>query len=156
MNLQTNRTVALVSSFDGDYAFLSNFCPCPVFFEGITYTSLEHAFQAAKTNDKTKRLGVASCSSPGEAKRRGRLLPLRTDWDSVKEDIMRKLVKQKFIQNYSFAQLLLATGGALLVEGNYWHDNFWGNCDCQRCKDIPGCNKLGFILMEVRDEIKGV
>lgn len=156
MNLQTNQAIAVVSSFDGNYEFLSNFFPCPVFFEGTTYTSLEHAYQAAKTTDKMKRLSIASCGSPGIAKRRGRDLPLRADWEDVKEDIMHKLVMQKFVQNYSLAQLLLATGEALLVEGNDWHDNFWGNCGCPRCDSIPGHNVLGFILMEVRSEIKGV
>ena len=49
---------------------------------------------------------------------------------------------------------LLATGDEYLEEGNYWHDNYWGNCHCEKCADITGQNKLGILLMKIREDIR--
>ncbi len=65
---------------------------------------------------------------------------------------MRKIVREKFIQNPNLKKALISTGKATLVEGNYWHDNTWGNCTCEKCKNIPGKNYLGTILEDIRTE----
>lgn len=137
---------ATINSFSGDYRFLSNFWPCKVVFDGVTYPSVEHAYVAAKTPDPILRMQIASIETAGQVKKFGRKLELRPDWDSVKVGIMRDLIRQKF-KDAELAALLVATGDALLVEGNWWGDTFWGVC-----KGV-GDNWLGRILMEVRSEI---
>ena len=67
---------------------------------------------------------------------------------------MRKLVKIKFTSNSDLKNMLLETEEKELVEGNIWHDNTWGNCYCNRCKNVKGKNLLGKILMDIRDEMR--
>lgn len=135
------------------YEFLSNFYICPIVREGMGFNSAEAAYQAAKlTAPEHKRL-IANEDSPGKAKRMGRSLPIRPDWEDVRLDVMLDVLRLKFGQNLPLAEMLLSTGDALLVEGNRWHDNFWGNCSCGRCSDIPGLNHLGRALMQVREEL---
>ena len=85
---------------------------------------------------------------PSDAKRLGRHVPLREDWNSIKEQIMYEICKAKFTQNPDLAEKLLETGDAELIEGNWWHDTTWGMCNGE------GQNLLGKILMRVREEIK--
>lgn len=136
-----------ITEFKGKYRFLSNFYPCVITDGDVFYPTVEHAFQAAKTLDVTEQTQIRLAASPGEAKRLGRAAALRTDWDKHKLDVMLFLVRQKFIEP-NLKRLLLDTGDAQLVEGNYWNDTFWGVC---RGK---GMNHLGIILMQVRDEVK--
>jgi len=63
------------------------------------------------------------------------------------------IVKLKFAQNPDLRKKLLATGTEELVEGNTWHDNYWGDCSCPECKNIKGRNQLGITLMRVRKEM---
>ena len=81
-----------IDRFRGEYAFLSNFADTIIDHEGILYTSVETAFQAAKTTDMEFRRRMARYS-PADAKRAGRKVTLRSDWESVKEDIMYELLK---------------------------------------------------------------
>lgn len=118
-------------------------------------TCVECEFQAEKTWDLTERVAILT-ASPGEAKRLGRKAKLRPDWDDVKVNVMRGLVMRKFLDHPELAeQLVSQTGDAFLVEGNWWHDNFWGVCKCGSCssKTHANFNNLGIILMEVRDLI---
>lgn len=135
-----------IVSFAGSYRFLSNFFPAPVMFEDHEYPTVEHAFQAAKTTSEKERRAIRSQSTPGRAKAHGRKVELREDWERVKLDIMYQLVRFKFETNPELCAKLLATKGQL-VEGNYWHDTFWGVCEGE------GHNHLGKILMRVRDEL---
>lgn len=137
----------VIDRFHGEYDFLSNFYPAPVTFERIEFPTVEHAFQAAKTRDRGLRLTVANAPSPGTAKRMGRRLTLRSDWEASKVAVMRELVWLKFSTNPELCARLLATGQATLVEGNTWNDRFWGICQGE------GKNQLGLILMEVRREL---
>ena len=98
------------------------------------------------------RLIIRNCSTPGAAKRMGRSIHLRADWDAVRIDVMLTLLRAKF-SIPTLAARLLDTGDAELVEGNTWHDNFWGDCHCARCAGIPGQNWLGAGLMVVRSEL---
>lgn len=135
----------IIDSFQGEYRFLSNFFCAPVTIFGHTYMNNEAAFQAAKCPvraDEFTNLG------PGDAKRLGRKVPLRGDWESVKKDIMYQIVRAKFEQNPGLKTKLLATGDAKLVEGNTWHDTIWGVCNG------IGTNWLGEILMRVRSELR--
>ena len=135
-----------IESFTGDYRFLSNFY-FPEFrripYEGINYPTVEHAYQAAKTLDNNQRIKIAQLDTPGKAKRAGRQVKLREDWDEVKLQVMTNLIWMKF-QVPGLRLKLLATGDVELIEGNYWGDTYWGVC---RGK---GENNLGKILMNVR------
>lgn len=143
----------MITKFRGEYAFLSNFYPSKVVLYGFTYYTVEHAYQASKSSDEFERQFIRALVTPMEAKRAGnsRLHEFRSDWEDVKVDIMTDLVRQKF--NISaLGQLLIATDPIEIVEGNDWHDTFWGKCYCGKCKG-EGCNHLGEILMEVREEL---
>jgi N-glycosidase YbiA len=136
-----------IGQFTGQHRFLSNFWSCCIAFEGHSYRTVEHAFQAAKTLDEDERRRIRNEHSAAAAKRRGKRVELRTDWDEVKVDIMRELLRQKF-GSEPLRSRLLKTGNALLVEGNWWGDKFWGVCDGK------GLNTLGTLLMQIREELK--
>jgi ribA/ribD-fused uncharacterized protein len=140
-----------IKSFRNEAYFLSNFAPTPFWTPQGTYCpTVEHAFQACKTNDPQQRIWVLTANTPLQAKQRGRHVQLRPDWNEVRLKYMKALVKLKFEQNHDLASLLCATGDALLEEGNYWNDTFWG----VDFKTGRGQNHLGKILMEVRTEIR--
>lgn len=141
----------MIDFFDGEYAFLSNFYNASCIFEEKFYPTVEHAFQAAKSLDSAERDWIAAAGSPGLAKRLGRRINLRPDWEKIKFDVMEECLRSKFADPV-LKQKLLATGDEELVEGNYWHDNTYGNCSCEKCKDIFGRNMLGNILMKLRTE----
>ncbi|HNC59253.1 MAG TPA: NADAR family protein [Leptospiraceae bacterium] len=145
----------IINAFKDEYRFLSNFYPCVVEFEGIEYPSTENAYQAAKTLNVIDRQLIAGLKA-GEAKRMGRKVEIRKDWDSVKLQIMESLLRQKFSQTY-FTFLLLQTENAELVEGNYWHNNNnnnYGDCFCGKCKNVVGQNNLGKLLMKIREDLR--
>lgn len=139
-----------ITSFDGEYRFLSNFYPCDVWIkvhgESVLCPSVEHAFQALKTNDPAKRLEIIAAESASKAKYLGKSVLLRENWHEVKDSVMEKLVRQKFA-NLFLGNRLVATYPSELIEGNWWHDTYWGVCAG------IGQNKLGIILMKVRDEL---
>lgn len=150
----------VIDKFDGTrYRFLSNFYLCAVVYDGILYMHSEGAFQAQKTLDTELRKYVANLTAANSKKACGRRglygfkIELRPDWEVVKDDVMYKVVKAKFEQNPGLKEKLLATGDAILVEENTWHDNYWGDCTCHKCINIPGKNQLGKTLMRVREEL---
>ena len=139
---------AVIDSFKGEHDWLSNFYNCPVHFEGLNFSNTEAAFQAAKTlnmEEREKFVGL----SPLIAKRKGRRVELRSDWEAVKIEVMREVLRCKFSQNPELKQKLLDTGDSELIESNNWNDRIWGVC---RGK---GQNHLGRLLMELRAELKG-
>lgn len=142
----------MISSFRGDYSFLSNFAPCQIRLGGVVYPSAEHAFVAAKTLNPIQRSQVAACSSPAEAKRLGRKVSLRAGWDEIRLEVMQAIVSQKFRSSPLLAKKLLATGSEELVEGNTWGDRFWGAVLVDG--SWVGMNHLGHILMRVREDLR--
>ena len=143
----------MIVEFDGEYEFLSNFYHSPFTHDGITYPTNEHFFQAMKTLDIETRKAIAAAPTPGAAKRMGRHVALRPDWEKIKVDVMRLGLILKFT-DAELAEKLIATGDEELVEGNWWHDNTWGNCHCTECSRKGGRNLLGMLLMEVRKELQ--
>lgn len=143
----------MINCFDGEFAFLSNFHPSLITVDGIMFPTVEHLFQAAKTVSLVEREKIAAAVTPGQAKRLGRNVMLCDNWEEIKDDVMLNALRLKFAI-LPLREKLLATGDEELVEGNTWHDNTWGNCSCDRCKDIEGQNKLGKMLMQIREEIK--
>jgi len=116
---------------------------------GIDFPSLEHAYQASKTLNRKDQKWIASLELAKEAKRAGRKVKMRSDWEQIKIPTMRALLRIKFSDNADLREALLMTHPAYLEETNYWGDTFWGVCNGE------GENHLGKLLMEVRDEIKG-
>lgn len=123
-------------------------------------TTVEHEYQAySKTTDpewRKKILAAPQPFGPYGAKQLGRQAPLRPDHEEVKFPVMAHFVTKKFRENMVERVHLSATGTELLVEGNTWHDNTWGDCRCgnedgqhPECL-APGKNWLGLCLMTVR------
>lgn len=137
---------AKIDSFSGEHAILSNFHSAIVELDGIYFPSVEHAYQAAKTLDTDVRRKIAKMSA-GQAKRAGRSVKLRPNWEEIKVNVMWDLLVQKFQFNNGFGFWLLGTGDAELIEGNHWGDTYWGVCRGE------GQNMLGILLMARRDEI---
>ena len=143
-----------IDSFSDKYAFMSNFSYSPMKFADITVPTAEHAFQMMKTTDRNMREFVAMAPTASQAKSRGRGVKIRGDWEQIKFDVMYRIQREKYRQNPHLRTALLATGDAELEEGNWWHDNTWGNCKCERCRDVEGYNMLGNILMKVREKLR--
>lgn len=141
-----------ITSFGLEYKFLSNFFSCPVRWCGIEFPTAEHVYQATKTLNMRQRMDISLLATPGKAKRAGQKLTIRPDWEKIKVGLMGKIVDVKFMQNPLLMDMLVATGSADLIEGNMWHDNFWGDCICPKCRNIKGLNHLGVILMNVRKD----
>jgi len=139
--------------FKDECDFLSNFYPSPIVWKGTSWPTLEHIYQASKCAHPEDEEPIRRAYYPGVAKKMGRQVLIRGDWERVKVEVMADLVWAKFIQNSDLGKKLIATGDIELVEGNYWHDNFWGDCYCRKCGDVLGKNMLGFILMEVRERV---
>lgn len=136
-----------------EYGCFSNFHSCEVTYEGITYPNAEAAWQSLKTLDAEKRARFATYTAAG-SKKMGRRVELRPDWEEVKYDLMVEVLQAKFSQNPDLREILKGTGEEELVENTTgWHDNIWGNCECEKCVGKPGKNLLGKALMEVRKRL---
>jgi len=121
---------------------------------GVIYKSVENAYQASMTMDIgwLERIRIAT---PHEAKKLNRQMPVRPDKDAVKLATMKILDARKFENHPELLKRLQGTGNKYLVEGNVWHDNFWGDCGCKKCKNISGLNHAGIVLMKVRNTLCG-
>ena len=142
------------TKYDELYGCFSNFYMCNVTYDGVTYTNSEAAWQAQKVENEDDRREFANLN-PSKAKSLGRRVRLRSDWEDVKYELMKKVLYCKFSQHPELQSILLGTGDTYIEENTTgWHDNIWGNCNCDRCKHIKGQNLLGKALMEVREAIK--
>ena len=145
--------VRIIDDFKGDFAFLSNFHQCDFVFEGLTYHTSEAAFQAQKCSTEYEKIKYTTVINPVVAKRMGKKEPgFPSNWNEISYGIMKNILKAKFAVP-ELREKLKATGDAVLIEGNRHHDNRWGNCTCDRCKNREGQNWLGKILMELRAEL---
>lgn len=143
----------VIDNFSGEYRWLSNFWASPAVYRGHIYPTAEHAYQAAKAllaGYAEVAEQIQQAETPGQAKRLGATVEQEpVNWrDGRGQQIMADLVASKF--RHDLRVQLLQTGDALLVEGNTWHDNFWGKCFCAGCYHRPSTNYLGVILMSVR------
>lgn len=160
----------VINSFSGPFGFLSNFYPYPMKWKDKMIGSSEHAYQA----EKARLLGmteleekILKAATPGLTKQ---LAPNKSLEKSIwhrkvdhlkkaqkkidfKRLVMRQVLKQKF-KDKKLAKALLETGTAKLIEGNHWHDNYFGDCYCSNCNDIKGQNVLGKELMRLRKKLK--
>lgn len=143
-----------IEEFRKDYFFLSNFYPVAVTYKEYEFPTVEHAFQGAKCTLKSDIEKILKCKTPAAAKRLGRRVAIKDNWDSKRVDIMRLLLRDKFCDNNSqLKELLTSTGQRKIIEGNRFHDNYWGQCKCARHRNTPGKNMLGELLMEIRNDL---
>lgn len=149
-----------ITSFTGDYFWLSNFeldeFPFPPLGDGVIAKSGEHAYQAMKVRAAEQQEWVLKAKTAGEAKKRGRQVSQRSTWDvGFRVYAMRLVIEYKFDLDSVQGGKLLDTGHARLVEGNTWHDNYWGDCTCTGCWANPsGTNMLGELLMAQRTMLR--
>jgi ribA/ribD-fused uncharacterized protein len=138
-------------SVQGDHGAFSNFAPYPIVLGGRRWPTSEHYFQAQKFAGTPREDVVRRASSPAEAARMGRdhKHRPRRDWDSARDGVMHAAVLAKFTQHAELRTMLLATGDARLVEHTD-SDDYWGDGG-----DGSGRNRLGEILMRVRDALRG-
>ena len=136
-----------ILEFRGPTKWLSNFQACYVQLDGKTYSSTEHAYQAAKTINEEERDKVRAAPRCGTARKLGQLVTYRDGWENIKNAVMLDLLRQKFAQE-PFKSLLLATGDVHLEEGNQHGDKYWGTVNGE------GLNWLGKLLMQVRAELR--
>lgn len=134
----------MINNFKGKYEFLSNYYSHQFQYKGLTFQNSEAAFQAQKTTDEKIKVSFQNLP-PNEAKKLGRSVKLRSDWEKIKDDVMLDILEAKFF-NAQLSKMLVATGSEELIEGNTWNDKYWGICNGE------GQNKLGQLLMKVRQE----
>ena len=144
----------MIDHFTGEYDFLSNFFVLPnaISHDGILYPTTEHAFQAAKSLEFRQRWEISKLDKPWQAKKAGKDLQLRPDWGQAKYHVMYELLTLKFVMNPELRGKLLDTYPERLVEGNNWHDQIWGKCECPRHQG-QGENRLGQLLELVRQQL---
>jgi len=135
-----------IDRFDEDNFFLSNFAHSKIFLGNKEYETVEHFYQAGKAATVADHEIVRLAGGPGAAKRAGRAIKYRDDWEDIKVEYMKLGLILKFDID-ELGDMLLATGDAILEEGNTWGDSFWGTVDG------VGENKLGRLLMQVREDI---
>jgi len=146
-----NETIednGIISVFMGTFRFMSNMHTCIITLRNRNYQSVEHFYQACKATNKADFELVANAKDPYEAKRLGRKIKCRNDWNDVKDDVMQAGIDAKFIIGTKLAQKLIDTYPYILEEGNGCGDRYWGVDYAGR-----GYNKLGKMLMAKREEL---
>ena len=152
-NRDRKETDMVIDDFRGEYRFLSNFYKSPLEYMGLVYPCAENAFQAAKCTDDESRIKYTVQNNPVRAKMMGKKEKLPDNWDELSVRVMEQILRAKF-SDPGLAQKLISTGEAEIVEGNKWHDNKWGKCTCEKCRNKSSLNRLGKILMKIREELK--
>lgn len=159
--VRTYCNLQRIDRFEGQWRFLSNFSPARVWIEGRWFPTVENAYQSMKSRDVRDRDRFVNIS-PGDAKRLGRKVSMRSDWESIKLDVMAYLLGSKFRDGSELAEKLEATYPAELIEGNTWGDRFWGMVPVRQVDGLRvvgyvwhGENHLGKLLMKRRAELCG-
>jgi N-glycosidase YbiA len=138
----------MIDCFKNEYRFLSNFWVSDIKYNGKTYKTAEHAFQAAKCLYESDAENIWYAAGPADAKKLGRTVVMKPNWENIKIGIMLDILTIKFTENEQLKQKLLNTGTEQLIEGNWWGDTFWGVCNG------VGENWLGELLMDIRKDLQ--
>ena len=148
-SVDTDKIVKFYGS-RGSYAVFSNFSLNPFFLDGHLWRTNEHYYQSQKYAGTPDEVKIRELKTPREAFYEGRdkKKTVRADWNQAKETVMYAGLKAKFSQHPALRQILLSTGNAYIVE-NSPTDYFWG-----WGKDQSGKNRLGHLLMRLREELK--
>lgn len=140
-----------IYGFFGPFRFLSNFHVVQIPYKGLVYPSTEAAYMSGKTDNLLTKTALANSKTPSDAKRIGRALELREDWNDIRIQVMEEvnLIKytQDTLESKQLREMLLVTNPCTLVEANWWNDTFWGECNG------VGENNLGKTLMRIRDTL---
>ena len=150
-----------ITSLRGDYQFLSNFTYSPFVTtyyripKAARFRTVEHYFQASKAQLHGQAFKITKAKSPRHAKTMGRMCMPWDDWEEIKQDVMLTGLRHKFAIP-SFQEKLIATGDAILIEGNRWNDRYWGMVQLNGAAGPVwvGENHLGKLLMQVRKELQ--
>lgn len=123
----------------------SNFYPSKIWIEGKEYRSVEHYFQSQKFTGERLQDYIRNQPTPRKAADEGRRrdLPLRKDWETIKEKVMYEALEAKFRQNAALRTLLIESEGTIIEDSPV--DSYWGVG-----KDGRGKNRLGHLLMQLR------
>lgn len=152
--MSSTDNIIIIDNFnDEKYKFLSNLYYCLITYKDITYIHAEGAFQAQKTDNEKLKLAISHMAPERAHKAEEELITPISDWDKIKDEEMYNILKEKY-NIPSIKTKLLATNDIKIIYGNNEHDNYWGKCNCEKCKALPFKNKLGEIIMQIRDEIK--
>ena len=137
-------------SHKNEHGWGSNFYASPIELKGKTWPTTEHYFQAQKVAGTKWETKIRKCKAPMDAALMGRRkdLPLRSDWEQVKDDVMREAIHAKFTQHPDLKEKLLATGDEYLIEHTV-KDKYWADAG-----DGSGKNMLGKILVEERAKLR--
>lgn len=135
----------IIPEFSPPWECFSNFHPSVLIISGKIYPTVEHAYQASKALSEAEHEWVRTALDARTAKKRGRRVQLRPNFDNMRIPLMRLFVTMKFTMYTDYRQTLIGSGNAIIQEGNWWNDTFWGIC-----RGV-GENHLGLLLMEVRD-----
>ena len=152
----------MINNFRNEYFFLSNFYPCEITYDNITYPSVEHYYVAHKSNttqiinnkslsDIEYKKYISSVKNASFVKKIGSDIKIRSDWENIKKEVMYNGLKIKF-EDDILKNKLKDTKELYIKENNLWHDNFYGSCICSKCND-KGKNILGKLLMKIRKEL---
>jgi len=167
------------------YGVFSNFWECKIVIDGVTYPHSEAYYQAEKFRGEgasEKDLEYADLISKQNTGNKSAILArqkkpvqnypwakklwltiqayhdvkLRSDWEDVKDDVMRKAVYFKFKQNPKLEKILLSTGNYKIFEHTH-RDSYWADGHPKNDPTVhgDGKNMLGVILEEVRDILSG-
>lgn len=142
----------VIKEFKGEHRFLSNFYCSRITYAKVSYPSVEHAYQAAKCDSLDDKIAISKITHPKDAKQIGKNLVLPHDWDWKRLIVMKECLELKFARKSVLSIQLLNTKDALLIEGNWWKDDFWGFC----FQTNSGSNELGKLLMARRNELRGL
>lgn len=154
------RNVPNGLAFQGEPAFLSNLHPANFVMRGIKFNCAEQAYQfyrAACVNNLEASQSILKCADPKDIRLMGKKLDPSVKWDQIKDEKMKMIVLNKFTQNKELALKLIGTGNTRLIEATrcpYWGAGLtlgsreWGK------GYFPGQNKLGELIMEVREELR--
>ena len=138
----------MITEFQGQYRWLSNFAASVIKYQGGIYRSVEHAYQSAKSDDPGWKLLCLTTDKPGDVKRASREITPKEGWDEIKVEVMRDLLEKKYAKPF-YRSLLMSTDDMEIQEGNWWGDKFWGVC----LKTGEGENRLGKMIMEIRKQL---
>jgi ribA/ribD-fused uncharacterized protein len=139
------------SAREKPYGCFSNFAPYGFLLDGKWWPTSEHYYQAQKFAGTPREERIRKARTPKAAARLGRSRkhPARADWEDVKDEVMHRAVLRKFEAHADIREVLFSTGEVPIVE-NAPNDTYWG-CGA----DGSGLNRLGAILMDVRDTLRG-